>query len=104
MTSGNARFMSELRKCMLCSKISITLNQVNISEHKRRATVGTIEIGGASLQIAYEVPWDTYVPQDYSATINLGCDIHETIHEYKVYVVTHLGYGTDAARRRYIEG
>jgi len=80
-----------------------THDPTNTSEHKRRSTVGTIEIGGASLQIAYEVPWDQYVPLDYSATINLGCDIHETIHEYKVYVVTHLGYGTDAARRRYIE-
>ena len=81
-----------------------THDKVNVSEHKRRPTVGTIEIGGASLQIAYEVAWDQFVPLDYSATINLGCDIHETIHEYKIYVVTHLGYGTDAARRRYIEG
>jgi len=80
-----------------------THDHTNTSEHLRKPTVGTIEIGGASLQIAYEVSWDQYVPQDYSATINLGCDTHETIHEYKVYVVTHLGYGTDAARRRYLE-
>jgi len=72
-------------------------------EHSRKQTVGTIEIGGASLQISYEVPWNQFVPLDYSATINLGCDIHETIHEYKVYVATHLGYGTDAARRRYLD-
>lgn len=71
--------------------------------HDRKPTVGTIEIGGASLQIAYEVPRNVTVPQALSATINLGCDTHETIHEYKVYVTTHLGYGTDLARKRYVE-
>ena len=69
---------------------------------KRKQTTGTIEIGGASLQIAYEVPYNQSVPVDLSATINLGCDAHETVHEYKVYVTTHLGYGSDLARKRYV--
>lgn len=73
-----------------------------VINHLRKETAGTIEIGGASLQIAYEVPRNETVPQDKSATINLGCDVHETIHEYKVYVTTHLGYGTDLARKRYV--
>ena len=72
------------------------------AHHARKKTFGTIEIGGASLQIAYEVPLNQTVPQDLSATINLGCDMHDTIHEYKVYVTTHLGYGTDLARKRYV--
>ena len=81
---------------------SVKSNAINHHDHDRKPTVGTIEIGGASLQIAYEVPWSETVPQDLSSTINLGCDRHETIHQYKVYVTTHLGYGTDLARKRFV--
>jgi len=69
----------------------------------RKQTVGTIEIGGASLQIAYEVAPNESVPAELRATINLGCDAHATVHEYKIYVTTFLGYGTDLARKRYID-
>ncbi|XP_057305791.1 ectonucleoside triphosphate diphosphohydrolase 7-like [Hydractinia symbiolongicarpus] len=74
-----------------------------VSPFSRKQTVGTIEIGGASLQIAYEVAQNQSVPAELGATINLGCDMHATIHEYKIYVTTFLGYGTDLARKRYIQ-
>lgn len=68
----------------------------------RKRTVGTIEIGGASLQIGYEVPQNDSLPGDLGVRINLGCDIHQTIHEYQVYVTTFLGLGTDLGRKNYI--
>lgn len=35
--------------------------------------------------------------------VNLGCDSHMTIHKYKLYVSTFLGYGATTARIRYLE-
>ncbi|XP_032220507.2 ectonucleoside triphosphate diphosphohydrolase 4-like [Nematostella vectensis] len=69
----------------------------------RKATVGALDMGGASAQIAYEVPKGTFVPSDLLAEVNLGCDSHQTIHNYRVYVSTFLGFGGNAARQRYIE-
>eukprot|EP00794_Sanderia_malayensis_P005244 gene5244-5908_t len=69
----------------------------------RKRTVGSIEMGGASMQIAYEVPLNVSIPSDLSVDINLGCDSHMTVHRYKIYVATFLGVGTMAARKRYVE-
>jgi ectonucleoside triphosphate diphosphohydrolase 4 len=43
------------------------------------------------------------VPSDLLAEVNLGCDSHETIHNYRVYVATFLGFGGNAARDRYVD-
>ncbi len=43
------------------------------------------------------------LPSDQSVDINLGCDSHNTIHRYKIYVSTFLGVGTITARKRYLE-
>lgn len=66
-------------------------------------------MGGASLQIAYEVPTSTSVlppKQEEEAKIllaefNLGCDVQHTEHVYRVYVTTFLGFGGNFARQRY---
>jgi len=73
-----------------------------VSHVIRKQTVGTIEIGGASLQIAYEVPQNETLSSDLGAYINLGCDTHQIIHEYQIYVTTFLGLGTDFGRKSYI--
>lgn len=49
-----------------------------------------------------------FVPQEdvaknLLAEFNLGCDAHRTEHVYRVYVSTFLGFGGNAARRRYEE-
>ncbi|XP_005407728.1 PREDICTED: ectonucleoside triphosphate diphosphohydrolase 7 [Chinchilla lanigera] len=75
----------------------------------RRRTVGILDMGGASLQIAYEVPTSTSAlppKQEEAAKIllaefNLGCDVQHTEHVYRVYVTTFLGFGGNFARQRY---
>ncbi|NXB30743.1 ENTP4 diphosphohydrolase, partial [Eulacestoma nigropectus] len=75
----------------------------------RKRTVGILDMGGVSTQIAYEVPKSVSVasPQQEEvaknllAEFNLGCDAHQTEHVYRVYVATFLGFGGNAARQRY---
>lgn len=67
----------------------------------RRRTVGILDMGGVSTQIAYEVPQNEEVSKSLLAEFNLGCDAHQTEHEYRLYVATFLGFGGNAARARY---
>uniref|UniRef100_U3K0M8 Ectonucleoside triphosphate diphosphohydrolase 7 n=1 Tax=Ficedula albicollis TaxID=59894 RepID=U3K0M8_FICAL len=77
----------------------------------RKRTVGILDMGGASLQIAYEVPDSGAIssPQQDEAAksllaeFNLGCDVQHTGHMYRVYVNTFLGFGGNFARQRYEE-
>ncbi|NWZ18131.1 ENTP4 diphosphohydrolase, partial [Agelaius phoeniceus] len=47
--------------------------------------------------------WSEEVAKGLLAEVNLGCDAHQTEHVYRVYVATFLGFGGNAARRRYEE-
>ncbi|XP_064031638.1 ectonucleoside triphosphate diphosphohydrolase 4 isoform X2 [Pogoniulus pusillus] len=67
----------------------------------RKRTVGILDMGGVSTQIAYEVPKTEEVAKNLLAEFNLGCDAHQTEHIYRVYVATFLGFGGNAARQRY---
>ncbi|XP_010201885.2 ectonucleoside triphosphate diphosphohydrolase 4 isoform X2 [Colius striatus] len=69
----------------------------------RKRTVGILDMGGVSTQIAYEVPKTEEVAKNLLAEFNLGCDAHQTEHVYRVYVATFLGFGGNAARQRYEE-
>ncbi|XP_061856982.1 ectonucleoside triphosphate diphosphohydrolase 7 isoform X2 [Colius striatus] len=76
----------------------------------RKRTVGILDMGGASLQIAYEVPDSGAFPPQQEETaksllaeFNLGCDVQHTGHVYRVYVNTFLGFGGNFARQRYEE-
>ncbi|KAM7536484.1 hypothetical protein Aperf_G00000084102 [Anoplocephala perfoliata] len=59
-------------------------------------TVGMLDMGGASMQIAYEVPPDLSPPKDLILPFTIGDS-----RTYNVYVMTFLGYGTHAAESRY---
>uniref|UniRef100_A0A8C7DZB1 nucleoside-triphosphate phosphatase n=1 Tax=Naja naja TaxID=35670 RepID=A0A8C7DZB1_NAJNA len=77
----------------------------------RKRTVGILDMGGVSTQIAYEVPktvsfassQQEEVAKNLLAEFNLGCDAHQSEHVYRVYVATFLGFGGNAARQRYAE-
>ncbi|KAM4702821.1 ectonucleoside triphosphate diphosphohydrolase 7 [Rhinophrynus dorsalis] len=75
----------------------------------RKRTVGILDMGGGSLQIAYEVPKTMTFPsteheevaKSMLAEFNLGCDLQHTGHVYRVYVTTFMGFGGNFARQRY---
>ncbi|NXN42555.1 ENTP7 diphosphohydrolase, partial [Rhinoptilus africanus] len=77
----------------------------------RKRTVGILDMGGASLQIAYEVPdsgafsspQQEEAAKSLLAEFNLGCDVQHSGHMYRVYVNTFLGFGGNFARQRYEE-
>eukprot|EP00063_Salmo_salar_P011067 XP_013985902.1 PREDICTED: ectonucleoside triphosphate diphosphohydrolase 7-like isoform X1 [Salmo salar] len=89
--------------------VEVTTGSQNHHPISRRRTVGIMDMGGASLQIAYEVPSAVHFSspeQEESgksllAEFNLGCDSEHTQHVYRVYVTTFLGFGGNMARQRY---
>ncbi|TDH15645.1 hypothetical protein EPR50_G00011510 [Perca flavescens] len=89
--------------------VEVTTGSQNQQPISRRRTVGIMDMGGASLQIAYEVPSAITFssPQQEEASksvlaeFNLGCDVEHTQHVYRVYVTTFLGFGGNMARQRY---
>ena len=50
----------------------------------------------------FNVNFQEKLPAHLTTEVNLGCDSHMTIHNYKVYVATFLGYGATTARSRYL--
>ncbi|CAL8353119.1 unnamed protein product [Boreogadus saida] len=89
--------------------VEVTTGSTHQQPISRRRTVGIMDMGGASLQIAYEVPSAVTFssPQEEEAgksllaEFNLGCDVDKTQHVYRVYVTTFLGFGGNMARQRY---
>ncbi|XP_030637358.1 ectonucleoside triphosphate diphosphohydrolase 7-like [Chanos chanos] len=89
--------------------VEVTTGSQNQQPISRRRTVGIIDMGGASLQIAYEVPSavtfssseEEEAAKSMLAEFNLGCDVEHTEHVYRVYVTTFLGFGGNMARQRY---
>ncbi|XP_037090002.1 LOW QUALITY PROTEIN: ectonucleoside triphosphate diphosphohydrolase 7-like [Pollicipes pollicipes] len=75
---------------------------------KRLKTVGALDMGGASMQIGFEVTTKAQQKalgghRSSMAVINLGCADHDREHTYRVYVTTFLGYGANEAFRRHSE-
>ncbi|ELU13735.1 hypothetical protein CAPTEDRAFT_169216 [Capitella teleta] len=76
--------------------------------HIRKRTVGIMDMGGASLQIAFEVPKSVRfdlpkedVAKSMLAEFNLGCSRQDLDHQYRVYVSTFLGMGGNSMRWTY---
>ncbi|XP_075468414.1 ectonucleoside triphosphate diphosphohydrolase 7 [Ascaphus truei] len=88
--------------------VAVTLGKQEEHHIVRKRTVGVLDMGGGSLQIAYEVPTTMTPSAEHEevaktmlAEFNLGCDLQHTEHVYRVYVTTFLGFGGNFARQRY---
>lgn len=64
-------------------------------------TVGVMDMGGASLQIAFEISQQVEFSSENVVEINLGCGAHDNQHKHRVYSRTYLGYGSNTARSKY---
>ncbi|RWS12840.1 ectonucleoside triphosphate diphosphohydrolase 7-like protein [Dinothrombium tinctorium] len=90
--------------------VAINLNK-RITTRPR--TVGMLEMGGASMQIAFEIISKYELEElkqrkelhgdvkDLLAEFNLGCLSHDEDHSYLLYVTTYLGLGANVAQEAY---
>ncbi|XP_054167459.1 ectonucleoside triphosphate diphosphohydrolase 4-like [Oppia nitens] len=91
------------------------ISQIDINKNhlKRAQTIGMLEMGGASVQIAFEITSDSQYESlqskhskeeinDLMSEFNLGCDEHDFEHNYRLYVTTYLGLGANVVRNTYI--
>ncbi|VDL93568.1 unnamed protein product [Schistocephalus solidus] len=59
-----------------------------------KLSVGMLDMGGASMQIAYEVPTKAVVSDDLIMNFTVGKVNTTSRRNYRVYVMTFLSYGT----------
>ncbi|XP_029644808.1 ectonucleoside triphosphate diphosphohydrolase 7-like isoform X2 [Octopus sinensis] len=90
--------------------VDVSSQTGSVTPHIRRRTVGVIDMGGGSMQIAFEVTKSVKfdftkedLAKDLMAEFNLGCRSFDLDHNYQLYVSTFLGFGANSARRRYEE-
>uniref|UniRef100_A0A646QD70 Ectonucleoside triphosphate diphosphohydrolase 4 n=1 Tax=Hemiscolopendra marginata TaxID=943146 RepID=A0A646QD70_9MYRI len=73
----------------------------------RKQTVGIMDMGGASMQIAFEITSKVQYDmlhersKENIAEFNLGCLEHGAEHMYRTYVTTYLGLGANEALEYY---
>ncbi|CAF4558014.1 unnamed protein product [Rotaria sp. Silwood1] len=103
--------------------ISVSNGQTLSISKKRPSTVGILDMGGASAQIAFEVssdvslssfclwvlheyssiPFQTPIEGEEIAEFSLGYDENQEGFKYRIYVTTFLGYGANKAFEKYIQ-
>ncbi|KAM3726936.1 Nucleoside-diphosphatase mig-23 [Dirofilaria immitis] len=71
------------------------------TEFSRQSTVGIVDMGGASVQIAVELNSTSGSADESVESINLGCKDNEQSYSYRLFVTTFLGYGVNEALRKY---
>ncbi|ESO07724.1 hypothetical protein HELRODRAFT_191021 [Helobdella robusta] len=84
---------------------SLVAVDVGNKVHIRKRTVGMLDLGGASLQMTFEIPQThSYIDskiKEHVVEFNLGCTSSDSSHIYKIYSRTFLGYGSNEGRQRY---
>ncbi|OZC08420.1 GDA1/CD39 family protein [Onchocerca flexuosa] len=73
----------------------------NRTEFSRQSTVGIVDMGGASIQIAVELNSTGSSTDESVESINLGCKDNEQAYSYRLFATTFLGYGVNEALRKY---
>ncbi|EJW87671.1 hypothetical protein WUBG_01418 [Wuchereria bancrofti] len=72
----------------------------NRTESSRQPTVGIIDMGGASVQIAVELNLTSGTGESVES-VNLSCNDNGQAYSYRLFVTTFLGYGVNEALRKY---
>ncbi|KFD55364.1 hypothetical protein M514_03704 [Trichuris suis] len=83
---------------------SSVLTQSNSVGSGRMRTAGILDLGGASLQVAYEVKRGAVhglLDETFYQEINLGCNDTSPLFKFTVFVNTYLGYGANTAIELY---
>lgn len=91
----------------------MTTIEFNDKRIRRAQSISMLEMGGASVQIAFEVTSNGHLERLQSrhskqalnnviSEFNLGCNDHDTEHNYRLYVTTYLGLGANVARSSYV--
>ncbi|XP_018644327.1 guanosine-diphosphatase, putative [Schistosoma mansoni] len=69
----------------------------------KQPTNGMLDMGGASMQIAYEVQSTDNLPNSLVSEFSVTRNWFSTNQRYKLYVKSYLGYGMNSFRKRYEE-
>nr|CAH8868910.1 unnamed protein product [Trichobilharzia regenti] len=69
----------------------------------KQPTDGMLDMGGASMQIAFEIESTENLPKELVSEFSVRGKWFSPEQNYKVYVTSYLGYGMNALRKRYEE-